>query len=103
MRPRRFAQVDVFASEPQRGNPVAVVLDGLFAKDGVLVEDPVTGSLNASLAGWLLSTGRLTAPYVARQGTRLGREGRVQVTQDPEGAVWVAGASHTCFEGSATL
>lgn len=99
MRPRRFAQVDVFASEPHRGNPVAVVLDGLFAEDGVLVEDPVTGSLNAALAVWLLSTGRLTAPYVARQGTRLGREGRVHVTQDPKGAVGVAGASHNMHRG----
>ena len=51
-----------------------------FPKDGALVEDPVTGSLNASLAEWLLRTRQLTAPYVARQGTALGRAGRVHVT-----------------------
>ncbi|TAN01638.1 MAG: PhzF family phenazine biosynthesis protein, partial [Rhodanobacteraceae bacterium] len=28
MKLRRFRQVDVFASAPYRGNPVAVVLDG---------------------------------------------------------------------------
>ena len=48
-----------------------------FAKDGVTVEDPVTGSLNASLARWLTQEGRATLPYVARQGTALGRAGRV--------------------------
>ena len=69
----------------------------------MLVEDPVTGSLNASLAGWLLAAGRLTAPYVARQGTRLGREGRVHVAQDAEGSVWVAGATRTWIEGVARL
>ena len=36
-------------------------------------EDPVTGSLNAGLAEWLLGSGRLAAPYTARQGTALGR------------------------------
>ena len=44
----------------------------LFPKDGAMVEDPVTGSLNASLARWLMDTGRLQAPYVARQGTVAG-------------------------------
>ena len=43
------------------------------------VEDPVTGSLNASLAQWLLGSGRLRAPYIAGQGTALGRAGRVHV------------------------
>ena len=52
-----------------------------FPKDGGVVEDPVTGSLNASLAQWLLARGTLTAPYVARQGTALGRAGRVHVTR----------------------
>ena len=45
-------------------------------------EDPVTGSLNASLAEWLLRTARVQAPYVASQGTALGRAGRVRISQD---------------------
>jgi predicted PhzF superfamily epimerase YddE/YHI9 len=58
----------------------------------VTLEDPVTGSLNAALAGWLLRSGRLEAPYVARQGTALGREGRVHVDRDADGTIWSAAA-----------
>lgn len=66
-------------------------------------EDPVTGSLNASLAQWLLGSGRATAPYVARQGTVLGRAGRVHVAQDPSGEIWVGGPARTCVSGHADL
>ncbi len=68
--------------------------------DGAMTEDPVTGSLNASLAQWLLGSGRITAPYVARQGTVLGRSGRVHVSTDEDGAVWVGGGTLTCIEGT---
>lgn len=77
-----------------------------FAKDGVTVEDPVTGSLNASLARWLTQEGRATLPYVARQGTALGRAGRVVLSGgepgEPEG-IWVAGATTTRVLGTVTL
>jgi len=66
-------------------------------------EDPVTGSLNASLAGWLLRTGRATAPYVASQGTALGREGRVHVSRDDDGTIWVGGGTVTCVAGQVDL
>jgi len=99
-----FIDLDLGVAGPHEpGAEAAIEVRAFFPKDGVLVEDPVTGSLNASLAGWLLGTGRLTAPYVARQGTRLGREGRVHVTQEADGSVWVAGATRTCIEGLATL
>jgi PhzF family phenazine biosynthesis protein len=62
-------------------------------------EDPVTGSLNASLAGWLLRTGRATSPYVASQGTALGRAGRVHVARDDDGTIWVGGGTVTCVSG----
>ena len=75
----------------------------LFPKEGAMVEDPVTGSLNASLAGWLIGAGRLEAPYVARQGTVLGREGRVHVSRDADGTIWVGGRTVTCISGSVTL
>jgi PhzF family phenazine biosynthesis protein len=74
-----------------------------FPKDGTLVEDPVTGSLNASLAEWLLRSGRLTAPYVARQGTALGRAGRVHVDVDADGVIWVGGGTVTCVVGEVEL
>ncbi|HLI40099.1 MAG TPA: PhzF family phenazine biosynthesis protein [Streptosporangiaceae bacterium] len=66
-------------------------------------EDPVTGSLNASLGQWLLGTGRLTAPYVASQGTVLGRRGRVHVSRDDDGQVWVGGGTVTCLSGTVEL
>ena len=63
----------------------------------------MTGSFNASLAAWLLATGRATAPYVAAPGTALGRAGRVHVTQDAGGAVWVGGATATSVAGTVEL
>ena len=66
---------------------------------GDLVEDPVTGSLNASIAQWLFSTGRAHGSYVAAQGTRLGRSGRIQIEQDETGQVWVGGQTRTMFSG----
>lgn len=85
------------------GAPEAIEVRAFFPQDRVLVEDPVTGSLNASLAEWLLRTGRLTAPYVARQGTALGRAGRVHVRRDPDQTIWIAGETVTCIEGIARL
>lgn len=67
--------------------------------DGGTVEDPVTGSLNASLAEWLLRTGRAKAPYVASQGTALGRAGRVHVATDSDSRIWVGGAVRSCVGG----
>jgi PhzF family phenazine biosynthesis protein len=66
-------------------------------------EDPVTGSLNASLAQWLISTGRATPPYLVSQGTALGRAGRVHISADPDGTVWVGGGTVTCIRGHVEL
>jgi PhzF family phenazine biosynthesis protein len=85
------------------GSPAAFEVRAFFPKDGATVEDPVTGSLNAALAGWLIRSGRASAPYVASQGTALGRAGRVYVTQDDEGTIWVGGGTVTCIEGSVQL
>ena len=82
------------------GGEVAFEVRAFFPKDGALVEDPVTGSLNAALAMWLLETGRATAPYVAAQGTALGRAGRVHVTRDDDGTIWVGGGTITCVDGT---
>ena len=85
------------------GGPTAFEVRAFFPNGGSTVEDPVTGSLNASLAGWLLSSGRATAPYVASQGTVLGRAGQVHISQDPGGQIWVGGASRTCVSGHVEL
>jgi predicted PhzF superfamily epimerase YddE/YHI9 len=85
------------------GSPVAFEVRAFFPKDGATVEDPVTGSLNASLAQWLLGTGRAAAPYVAGQGTALGRTGRVHITRDDDGTIWVGGGTVTCVVGQVDL
>lgn len=83
------------------GSGCDVEVRAIFGDDrGGLREDPVTGSLNASVGQWLLEAGHLTAPYLVSQGTRLGREGRPHVTQDADGTVWVGGRSITCIEGT---
>ena len=85
------------------GSPEAFEVRAFFPKDGATTEDPVTGSLNASLASWLLRAGYAQAPYVASQGTALGRAGRVHVSTGPDGAIWVAGATVTCISGQVEL
>lgn len=70
---------------------------------GVWTEDPVTGSLNASVAQWLLGSGRLAAPYIATQGGAIGRAGRIHVSQDDDGTIWVGGRTETVLSGSANL
>lgn len=67
---------------------------------GAMVEDPVTGSLNASLAQWLTSTGRAPTSYSVRQGTRLGRTGTVFIDLDTDGTVWVGGRTSTTIDGT---
>jgi len=85
------------------GSPEAFEVRAFFPKDGTLVEDPVTGSLNAAIAPWLLRTGRATAPYVVSQGTLLGRAGRVHVERDDTGTIWVGGGTVTCVSGEVEL
>jgi PhzF family phenazine biosynthesis protein len=85
------------------GSEAAFEVRAFFPKDGATVEDPVTGSLNASLAGWLIRSGRATAPWVASQGTALGRAGRVHVSQDADGTIWVGGGTVTCVEGEVAV
>jgi PhzF family phenazine biosynthesis protein len=85
------------------GSPTALEVRAFTPQIGPPGEDPVTGSLNASLAQWLLATGRVTAPYVAGQGTALGRRGRVHISRDDGGQVWVGGATITCISGTVEL
>jgi predicted PhzF superfamily epimerase YddE/YHI9 len=70
---------------------------------GAWTEDPVTGSLNASVAQWLLGNGRLTAPYLASQGRAIGRAGRIHISQDDGGTIWVGGRTETVIAGSTAI
>jgi len=74
-----------------------------FAAPVGITEDPVTGSLNASLAQWLMAEGHLPASYVAAQGSCLGRAGRVLLERDAQGQVWVGGQVQTCITGQVLL
>ena len=65
-------------------------------------EDPVTGSLNASVAQWLMRTGVAGASYVAAQGTALQRAGRVHLQREGED-IWVGGDVVCCVAGEVTL
>lgn len=82
------------------GSECAIEVRAIFSdENGQKVEDPVTGSLNASLAEWLIATGRVKAPYISSQGTRLGRKGRPRINQGADGTIWVGGNAVTCING----
>ena len=74
-----------------------------FAAPIGIEEDPVTGSLNASLAQWLIGEGHMPQDYLAAQGSCLERAGRVRLRQDSSGQVWVGGESVTCIAGKVML
>ncbi len=80
-------------------SPEAFEVRAFFPAGGGAGEDPVTGSLNASLAQWLTSTGRAKTPFSTRQGTCLGRTGRVHLTTDQDGTLWTGGATTTRITG----
>ncbi|MCW2818386.1 MAG: PhzF family phenazine biosynthesis protein [Marmoricola sp.] len=74
-----------------------------FCPELAVPEDPVTGSLNAGFARWLVGEGHLPPAYVVRQGTVLGRDGRVHVSTDEHGEQWVGGTTATVLRGTADL
>ena len=95
---RRF---DVGVVGPHPSGEAAYEVRAFFSDHrGAIMEDPITGSLNASLAQWLTASGRFTAPYVARQGTALGRDGRVTVDRDQAGQIWIGGQTLTIASGT---
>jgi PhzF family phenazine biosynthesis protein len=99
-----FVDFELGVVGPHRaGAPEAFELRAFFPKDGATVEDPVTGSLNASVAQWLVRTGRATTPYIASQGSGIGRSGRIHISADPGGQIWVGGGTITCVRGEVEI
>lgn len=96
----RGLAVGVIGPHPA-GGPADFEVRAFFTADDVF-EDPVTGSLNASLAQWMIGNGAAPARYRVRQGTAMGRAGIVELTSDG-GRVWVGGACATCIEGTVDL
>jgi PhzF family phenazine biosynthesis protein len=84
------------------GSPAAIEVRAFAPVNGLAMEDPVTGSLQASVAQWLLGNGRLQAPYIANQGGAIGRAGKVHVSQG-DGEIWVGGRAETVIAGEVQL
>lgn len=82
--------IGVVGFHPKGSGTIYEVRAFFSDQHGDMVEDPVTGSLNASVAQWMLETGRVSGPYVASQGTAIGRSGLIYVTPD-DGEVWIGG------------
>ena len=73
-----------------------------FVGDGQGWEDPVTGSLNAGIAQWLIESGIAPEKYVASQDAVLGRAGRIFVEKD-SGDIWIGGNVVARIAGTITL
>ena len=97
---RTLPKVGVIGPHPA-GSGIDFEVRAFAASIGV-AEDPVTGSLNASLGQWLIGAGHAPARYEVAQGTRLQRSGRVHIASDGRD-VWVGGSSVTCIDGHVAL
>jgi PhzF family phenazine biosynthesis protein len=93
-----FAGLDIGVVGPYPPGAECAVEVRAFSPSIGVVEDPVTGSLNASIGQWLAGD-RLPTAYVASQGTALGRRGRVHVEKDGD-TVWVGGDAATTIKGT---
>jgi len=95
--------VGVFAPwDPLRdGDEAQFEVRAFIAGDG-MPEDPVTGSLNAGIAQWLLGAGLAPDTYVVSQGTAMGRQGRVHVERVGDD-IWISGEAVTCIDGTLEL
>jgi PhzF family phenazine biosynthesis protein len=96
-------KVGVAARYEAKGSHGADLEVRAFAASVGIPEDPVTGSLNAGLAEWLIGDERMPAQYIASQGVCLERAGRVSIERDGEGRIWVGGQSVTCITGAVLL
>ena len=97
---RSLAKVGVVGAHPA-GAECAFEVRAFASMVGI-AEDPVTGSLNAGVAEWLIGSGRAPERYVAAQGAKLGRAGRVHVSRE-DGRFWIGGSSVSCIRGEVRL
>lgn len=74
-----------------------------FVPGSGVTEDPVTGSLNAGIAQWLIGEGQVPRRYRASQGARVGRDGVIEIDADETGTLWVGGATTTVIQGQTSL
>jgi PhzF family phenazine biosynthesis protein len=97
-------KVGVFAAfnAVKDGKSAQFEVRAFSAEAAVGREDPVTGSLNAGMARWLIESRIAPSEYVVSQGTVLKRKGRVYIEQDGS-QIWVGGTIRTCVMGELTL
>ena len=100
--PHLLAGLDVGIVGPHADGDIDFEVRAFFPGNSGLTEDPVTGSLNAALAQWLIGSGRAPDRYVAAQGTALHRAGRAHVTRDAEG-IWIGGQCVSVVRGEVSV
>ena len=100
--PALLAGLDVGVVGPHASGDVDFEVRAFFPGNSGLTEDPVTGSLNAAVAQWLIGSGRAPERYVAAQGTAMGRAGRVQVDRVGED-IWIGGRCVTVIDGQVSI
>ncbi len=100
--PLTLAGLDVGIAALSDADGVDLEVRAFFPGNAGLTEDPVTGSLNASLAQWLIPSRRLPSRYTARQGTAMARSGRVHV-EAIDDDIWIGGSCITVINGTVSL
>jgi len=96
-----MGELELGVLAPWPGGEAQFEVRGFVPTHGVN-EDPVTGSLNAGIAQWLIGAGLAPDAYVASQGTALGRRGRVHVQREGDD-IWIGGHSVVCVDGRLSL
>lgn len=95
----RCAPVDQFIGVAAVRRDGELEVRAFYPVRGTMVEDPVCGSLNAGLARWLTSIDAVDFPYVVRQGSAVGRDGRLAIRRQSN-EIWISGTTRTLIEGS---
>ncbi len=95
-------KIGVIGALPQDRWPEKFEFRALTIEDGALREDPVTGSLNGAATDWLSHAGYTTVPLINRQGTKVGRQGRVHMDRQ-DSQLWVGGATTILISGTIEL
>lgn len=100
--PQILAGLDIGVIGPHDSGDVDYEVRAFFPGNSGLTEDPVTGSLNAALAQWLIGSGRAPQAYLAAQGTAMGRAGRVHVMREGDD-IWIGGRCVTVIAGDVRI
>jgi len=93
--------VGVTGLDASTDDEIVTFVTRAFAPGHGVDEDPVTGSLNAGLARWLMPKGIVPERYRVRQGSRVGRDGVIHIHRD--GEIWIGGDTVVGISGTVNL